>query len=551
MDQLDARLVHQTKLWAILAVTARYIPELTALHGGPQAASDLFAQKARAAVMDRIVDKPDTDTVQILILVGLHDWGSCNSFRAWMYTGMAIRMAQALRPLLDEQEDQSSSSSPRHLQDTDCTGGTERECTRRTIWASFVMDCLLSGGKHRPQSFQAARLDLNLPIGEEDFAFQTLPKVQPPHLMRLALSNASVPPNSEPLTCNASLSIIIRGLDIWSTLSGWICAGGRRLETGSPQTSPWNEASFWHRINTALLGWRNAISVKLHYSPNSSNLQAHISRGQGEPFIFINLVYYLNKVFLHREYIPFLPHRCSSPMGPIDPPLLSEKAPERWWIANSRVLFDAAAAIVGLVRSAQRRGVECRTVFVSFCIYSSAITLLYADAWPHMAPDARDVRSDYEWAYRWLKDTSILWKMVEGWIGTLDTLSLIYDRIRADKTRFSALGRDELTNLEDQINRFAEVETPAMHDRTPGGEGAAEALLTLAQHGQAMSSFPQQMQSSTRTPEQQPVQNLQSDLADASYVFADMVEDGNHIFFHSQDILASMMGNTVADWSQF
>ncbi|GAB7356841.1 hypothetical protein MBLNU459_g7715t1 [Dothideomycetes sp. NU459] len=473
---------------------------------------------------------------------------------------MAIRMAQALRAVLDDTSETASANAA----DTEnmISHNTIQECIRRTIWASFVMDCMLGGGKYRPQSFQAARMDLALPCDETNFAFQTEPEHRESYLLRLALSSAAPTDDTERLDCDHSLSLIIRGLDIWSTLSGWICAGGRRLESDSPQSAPWKETSFWHRIKGALLNWRNLTSPRLQFLQDGRNLQAHMSRGQGEPFLFINLLYYLNQMFLHREYIPFLPHRCAFPAGPIDPPLLIEKAPDGWWVANSRILFNAAAQTVNLVRSAQRRGQECRTIFASFSVYTAAATLLYAHSWPHMAPEAVNTFSDYRWALAWLEDVAGIWEMVQGWVETLRTVSELYNRINADKARFPRLGRAELSVLEDKINRFAEVETPIRQNRTPGGDSAAEALLTLAQHGQEAHD------------QGQPAQNLNleggyndgtSTLSDPNhdqnysglsidnsiYDFAGMMDYGSHSLLASQDLLASIMGDASNDWPHF
>ena len=95
-------------------------------------------------------------------------------------------MAHALRPKLDESKtaidtlSSTAGSIPEHQ--------TFQECVRRTIWAAFVVDCLLSGAKHRLQSFMAVGLDLSMPMGEEDFTFEIKPDDSPPHLLRLALS---------------------------------------------------------------------------------------------------------------------------------------------------------------------------------------------------------------------------------------------------------------------------------------------------------------------------------------------------------------------------
>jgi hypothetical protein len=438
-------------------------------------------------------------------------------------------MAQALRPKLTESKD--TDVTPRHL--------TSQECIRRTIWATFVVDCLLSGGKHRPQSFQAARLDLSLPIGEEDFTFEAKSDEPLPHLHRLALSTIDEMTATPKLDdCDKSLRLIIKGLDIWSTLSQWICDGGRRLEPDNAQSSPWNESSFWSRMKKALDCWRSSMSEKLHYSPTNSNLQAHIARNQGQPFVFVNVIFYLNKLFLHREYIPFIPYRCSFPSGPIDPPLLIGQPPANWWADNSTALFASAASIIDLLRAAQVRGVELKTVFVAFCVYSAAVTLLYAQAWPSMAPGVKPPHEDLQWALAWLDDTGALWKIVKGWRETLSTVSVIYDHVKsADTSRFSHPGGHGLEDLEDNINRLAEVPEPG----PSGREHAAEMLLNLGRQNRASGSVQRREIDQTETD----TTGQQGDL--------DHVREINEFdldTFIDPELLASFMDGSMADMSQ-
>lgn len=65
---------------------------------------------------------------------------------------------------------------------------------------------------------------------------------------------------------------------------------------------------------------------------------------------------------------------------------------------NSTTLFALATAVIDLLRVARARGVELKIVFIAFCVYSAAATLLYAQAWPGMAPGTQPVQEDLQWA---------------------------------------------------------------------------------------------------------------------------------------------------------
>jgi hypothetical protein len=446
-------------------------------------------------------------------------------------------MAQALMPKLTEPKtciNLPTGNSQRNIKQR-----TSQECIRRTIWAAFVVDCLLSGGKHRPQSFQVARLDLYLPLGEEDFTFEIKPDELPPRLLRPALSTVdemTVPRYSD--DCDKSLCLIIKGLDIWSTLSQWICDGGRRSEPDNAESSPWNEGSFWNRMKRALDCWRSSMSEKLRYSPTNSNLQAHIARNQGQSFVFINVIFYLNQLFLHREYIPFIPYRCTFPSGPIDPPLLVGQPPEGWWTANSTALFASATSIIDLLRGAQLRGVELKTVFVAFCVYSAAVTLLYAQTWPCMAPGVKPPHEDLQWAFDWLDDTATLWKIVRGWRETLATVSVIYDHVKsADTSQISHSGGHGLEGLQDNIDRLAEVTEAGVSGR----EYAAEILLNLGRHSRLYGSV--QRRGVDRTEIEDSGQHREANDGHETSEF-------DLDTFIDPELLASLMDGSMADMSQ-
>jgi hypothetical protein len=86
-DRLLAGDVETARLHAILSVTARFMPSLISVHGGPEAASNYYATKAENAAMARVLDAPDPAIVQSLLLISLHYWGACNGPRAWMLAG--------------------------------------------------------------------------------------------------------------------------------------------------------------------------------------------------------------------------------------------------------------------------------------------------------------------------------------------------------------------------------------------------------------------------------------------------------------------------------
>jgi hypothetical protein len=66
---------------AILALTARFIPQLVKEHGSPVAACDYYANSIRSDLLLQ-ADKPSLEIIHALLFLSMHDWGSGRGARA-------------------------------------------------------------------------------------------------------------------------------------------------------------------------------------------------------------------------------------------------------------------------------------------------------------------------------------------------------------------------------------------------------------------------------------------------------------------------------------
>jgi hypothetical protein len=71
----------------IMALCARYIPELIQEHGGPLAASEHFAAYLRHKITAQTLIGLEIATVQTLLLLSFHDWGSSKGGQSWTFNG--------------------------------------------------------------------------------------------------------------------------------------------------------------------------------------------------------------------------------------------------------------------------------------------------------------------------------------------------------------------------------------------------------------------------------------------------------------------------------
>jgi hypothetical protein len=86
----------------------------------------------------------------------------------------------------------------------------------------------------------------------------------------------------------------------------------------------------------------------------------------------MHVVLLLCSIMLHREYVPFIPVRCSKPQGPLDPPLFPPQdyhIPPGFWEESARELFKSARDLVDLLRTCQEWGVLAETPIIGFAVY--------------------------------------------------------------------------------------------------------------------------------------------------------------------------------------
>ncbi|KAI5304179.1 hypothetical protein KEM56_006768 [Ascosphaera pollenicola] len=192
-------------LMGVLALTARFNTPLINYHAaaavGPsnysQAifASEVYANELRnyfASPSSLDMEKPVMSRVQALLMLSLHEWGMCRGKQAWMYTGMAIRMALASDLGFEDAEDTASQLPEAKATNTDgindaaSTGSEgndaviEREIRRRTLWACFMLDRLVAcGSKQRPRMLKVRDMNIQLP---SDNAFMFGERVRSNHL---------------------------------------------------------------------------------------------------------------------------------------------------------------------------------------------------------------------------------------------------------------------------------------------------------------------------------------------------------------------------------
>ena len=165
----------------------------------------------------------------------------------------------------------------------------------------------------------------------------------------------------------------------------------------------------------------------------------------------MHVVYFLSLIVLHRAYLPFLPLRCSEPVGPLDEPTFLRDqyaVPDGFWRESTRELFRAARNMMDLVIACQERGVLVETPIIGFAIYNAAFMGIYAAHFNYMdvdgylsprqglSPTSTGITNQPQLQTRKsldiLRDMRPRLGLATGWFRTLNRLHTYFVRVKKD-----------------------------------------------------------------------------------------------------------------------
>ncbi|KAL0936267.1 fungal specific transcription factor [Colletotrichum truncatum] len=444
-------------LATVLAMTKTQNPDSDRLRTQILYPSERYAAYASEVLAACILQPPDVNVIQALLILTLFEWGTRDFHKAWMHCGIAIRMMQLLH---SSRVAPFPLEIPHRSEHNELTTAIET----RTFWACFVMDCMVSSGTYNPRVLpkqEMAKLNVPRPPTSTEFALGSGSVGQTEDSENILTPGGSK--TSVYLDLDQSFGIMAAGFDIYSDVMAFVFNDGRRAPgMCSPENCPWvptSPVACWRR---RLEEWRAKQHHRLHYPENS--VVAHATLGYGESFVYLNLLYYQSIMMLQREYFPFLPGLEASPQGPIDPPLLEAEAPPGWWEESSRELFGAAEHLGSILQEASECGVAVMTPFAGFCAFSSCYINLYGFRFPRItlgyAPRAEELMNT---SIEYLKRFREVWDLGDGWLKTIQNGSLMYQRVISNNHRYRGLSRFNFNVLHQSVHEFRVVDRSAQH----------------------------------------------------------------------------------------
>ncbi|QYT04377.1 Zn2Cys6 transcriptional regulator [Trichoderma simmonsii] len=293
-------------------------------------------------------DWPNITILTCLLILGMHEFGTCHGGRAWALGGQAIRMAFALHLHKDLEYDPQSRSKKVKLSFID------REIRRRVMWACFMMDRFNSSGTDRPVFIKEETIKIPLPVAEKYFQFDMPAQTE--------FLDGSVPESNmseqgevdNPRDNMGPSAYTIRCVSIWGRVVTYLNQGGREQDP----YPMWNKDSEYAKLVRDTEELLRTLPESLQCTREA--LEIHRAESTAKHLLYLHMAIQQNLLFLHQAAVSFSQDR------------VGEEAPDDFIPRASVNTFAAANRISDLIRDAEEVQCSISTPFAGYCAFSSA-----------------------------------------------------------------------------------------------------------------------------------------------------------------------------------
>ncbi|KAK1836379.1 fungal-specific transcription factor domain-containing protein [Podospora conica] len=454
-------------LLGILTLTARFHPTLVSYVTTPRtapagasapktrpsstgqdasAASEYYAEVLTKALggLRTSMTVASVERVQAFLMLGLYEWSQSRpkigGMAAWMYVGVAIRMAQALGlGEGDKEQEKTFRSTAAPVAKASMTPSQmmiAKEIRRRTMFSCLILDRLLGCGKGRVSTIRSEDLQIQLPCSEVAF-----------DLSEDVYTGFLKPPSDDkprgPIN-DSVLSRFVRLVDIWGEISKWSFAGGRFTE----KHAPWSPETTFYQLRGKLKRFYDELPELFQWS--TSNYYKHENHQASSVYVSMHMLGAVCRIMLNREYIPFIPIRCEKASGPLDEPVFAPGTePPGFWDESCEEIFQAGRDIVDLIDICRDK--LPMSALVLFAVWTAAFVGIYAVCFPQMDPKRHMLPSDEDLSaeaditkcgatgltFKTLKHMSLWLKMSETYVTYFLDMVRYYETVKDDWEKLS------------------------------------------------------------------------------------------------------------------
>lgn len=221
------------------------------------------------------LDNPSVADIQALCLLVIHEWGSRNAIRAYVYLGQAARMAQMHRIVSNH-----FTAKPENEQ------FIKDESFRRTLWLIYILDCFLTSSPGRHPALTAHDVkDIALPCPDISFSFGS-----PVYVRTLSGRPPSdLPDPSTPLSEVGEFGHIVMATQAWRNVIEMLTTVD--LETFSEQQC----LTLENEIESIRQG------LPLHFMDKQGHINLHMTMGSGFTYAMLHCLLHSATIMVNRR----------------------------------------------------------------------------------------------------------------------------------------------------------------------------------------------------------------------------------------------------------
>ncbi|KAL8938052.1 MAG: hypothetical protein Q9216_004104 [Gyalolechia sp. 2 TL-2023] len=354
MRRLRAGTAPPVLVLAVCAIAARFSTHPRVSSEPAFLRGEEWAAPAREIAL-KCYDQPSITILIVLLILGLHEFGTCRGGRSWMFCGMAMRMAYALqlhRELDHDPLGRKDDADPK-------LSATDREIRRRTMWACFMMDRFNSSGTERPTCASEEHIKIQLPNKEFNFhneipgPTETLEGEKPSS----ALKDGGK--GSDPANNMGVASYTVRIIVLWGRVIRYLNLGGKEID----KYELWHPQSHFAELNKQVGNFKASLPAGLQYNPD--NLATHAADKLANQFLLLHISYYQVVLFLHRYAIPTYPGA-----------VVATEVPKDFLSASAQAAIEAADRISEIISHAVEHTLHAP--FAGYCAFTSSTVHIWS-----------------------------------------------------------------------------------------------------------------------------------------------------------------------------
>ncbi|KAK3332531.1 fungal-specific transcription factor domain-containing protein [Cercophora scortea] len=348
MRKLKAGALPPVLILSVCAISARFSNH-PKLNTNPNFLRGEEWASAARDILTKRYEWPNITILTCLLILGLHEFGTCHGGRSWSLGGQAIRMAFALQLHKDLEHD------PLRLAGKTQLSFIDREIRRRTMWACFLMDRFNSSGTDRPTFIREETLKIPLPIKEKNFQYDMPGPTE-------TLSGQVLGPysDSDLVEARENLGVaawMIKAIALWGRIIGYLNQGGKELD---PHPM-WNPESEYTKLIKQTDDLVSDLPESLAYTPE--NLHLHETDNMANQFLFLHISIQQNILFMNRFAV-------SSPNDQSQ-----QDVPKTFVTKAGAKAFAAANRISELLKDAESHFITAP--FTGYCAFLSSTVHIF------------------------------------------------------------------------------------------------------------------------------------------------------------------------------